>query len=374
MQPNISERTLYGIIIEWGGEPPPGKWYRTMYALTGFSVRERKQDAPVGGVAPRTFYTVEKDIMDDISEAGGVFDPRSNDFGGIAQEGTIIVASYSLARTLYLLLDRGFKVTHKGQEVLIKPVNVYFATLTIETSFSASPADEVALNRIMATMGKRGPRPEPKHYVVTCYEEVQSFSVEASSAIRCPKCGGQHIRPRLGEVVAYADPGGNIIKAWLRLRFGYGHWENTGIGTAEAPALKDIKITDPDEFAFVKALASSPLMDQIEGMGRADQFKTLDAVMTARLRWQDKRRSQARAASVTQFFLDGGSPMDVELIEDEFDIFDAAGVLGKQFVSQEMLRYLKSVNEVEEVELPSAGSTQKDMDAGLVYVPYVEEA
>ena len=338
---NVTNRTLYGIIIEWDGQSPPGKWYRTLQQLTGFTIRARNTAAPLAGVAPKTYYTVAGDILNDIAEVGGTFDPRSNDFGGIAQEGMIILASNSLARALCLMLQRGIRITKKkdAETVYIKPSSVFFSTMTIE-SFSASEADEVALARIQSTLSQRGRRPAPQQFAITCYEDVRTYGVEAHAAIRCPKCGGQHIRPRLGEIVAYKDPGGDLIKAWLRLRFGYGHWENTGEGEVEPPALNDIRIKDQDELALVKTLASAPIIKQMQGLSRADQLAVLDAVMIARLRVSDERRTKARMEALASFFIMGGSPMDVSLSEGDLDIFDTTIIMGKDFSASTMLKHL----------------------------------
>lgn len=347
MEQTTSGRTLYGVIIEWGGQEPPGKWYRTMRHLTGFSVRSRKVGKALGGVAPRTVLTVPGDLADDLAKVGMNFvagasdDPRSNDFGGIAQEGAIIVASYTLARTLYLLLDEGFTITDHGEEVLMKPEKVYFMTLTIEDSFGPSPADAMAMARIRATLGKRGPRPKEKPYAITCYECQFTYGLEVHAVLRCPKCGGQHIRPRQGQIAAYADPGGDLVGAWLRTRFGNGHWEFGGWGTTPAPEAAAIKISDPDELGFVRTLVASPLLGQLAGLERAEQMAVLDAAMTIRLRWQPARRSLARTEALVQYFILGGSHLAVKLAEGKtFDMFDAAGIMGKDFVASHMFDFL----------------------------------
>jgi len=368
----MSARTLYGVIIEWDGQSPPGKWYRIVHQLTGFTVRARDTATPLAGVAPRTFYTVDGDILNDVAEvSGGSFDPRSNDFGGIAQEGMIILASYSLARALYLLLQEGIKTTHKGEKIAVRPSNVFFATMTIEEAFSASEADAVALNRIRETLGRRGKRPAPQQFVITCYEDVHTYGVEAHAAIRCPKCGGQHIRPRLGEVVAYKDPGGDIIKAWLRMRFGFGHWENTGVGSIEPPLLSDIKIADMDELALIKTMTSAPLIQQIKGLNRSDQFAVLDAVLIARLRVSDERRTKARMEALAKFFIMGGSPMDVSLSEGDLDLFDATIVMKDDFTASTQIPTLDKKSYEETTPM---FQVQEDDRNGLRYEPVEEGA
>jgi len=343
------DKKLHGVIIEWDGEAVPSRWYSWLEGLTGFSVRSRDTHSPLAAFTPRSVvpdwalreHLKELETPEEEDSPESVFAKRANDFGGIAQEGAIIVASYSLARLLFFILNRGIPVTTRKTKELkyVKPANVYLMELKIHDTVSILPADKAALNRVENTLGKRGRKAPPANWAVTCYENMKTYTQEASAIVRCPICGGQHIRTRVGSVDAYRDPGGDVLSAWLRTRFANGHWEYAGIGVLEAPALAEV--TDSTERAYVDQLAVSPLMEQIKHLSREDQFAMLDGALIARTRWIEERREEARANALAAFMLRGGSIMDIEVSEGDPDLFDAAGPLGETFIAQQVIDSLK---------------------------------
>lgn len=343
------ERKLHGVIIEWDGVEVPSRWYSWLEGLTGFRVRDRDTHQPLQAFTPRSVipdaqireHLKDLETPEEVDSPESVFAKRANDFGGIAQEGAIIVASYSLARLLFFILDRGVPVTiRKTKEtVYIRPANVYLMEIKVKETVARLPADEAALRRVENTIGKRGRKPPVAWWAVTCYEDMTTYPIEAPEIVRCPHCGGQHIRARSGTLGHYADPGGDVLTAWGRTRFGQGHWEYAGEGSDLAPELGEIK--DGTERAYVDALATSPLLTQISHLSRGDQFAILDAALTARTRWLEERREEARANALAAYMLRGGSILDVEVAEGDPDLFDAAGPLGETFVAQLMVDYVK---------------------------------
>jgi hypothetical protein len=352
----MTSRTLHGVIIEWNGQHPPGSWYRWLEQMTGLSIRARNVSSPLASIAPRKVY-LDQQLRDELDK--GVLDFRANEFGGILQEGAIFVSSPSLARTLFFLLVKGIPTKRAGTAMRIKPSNVQYVEVVIHESMNMLPADELALNRITATLSRRGRRTAPTTFAVTCYEDMKTFKEEAHAAIRCPNCGGQHFRARPGEPVAYKDPGGDLMTAWLRTRFAHGVWEYAGEGAEPAPA--DINLLDKEEAAFVQQLLSAPLMDQIKGLKRADQMTVLDAVFTQRVRWLGERRLKARMDALSNFFQMGGSPVGINLTEGAPDLFDASGPLGAEFAAAKMLVYLSAQD-------------KKDYQSEFTYAPLEEVA
>ncbi len=163
------ERKLHGVIIEWDGVEVPSRWYSWLEGLTGFRVRDRDTHQPLQAFTPRSVipdtqireHLKDLETPEEVDSPESVFAKRANDFGGIAQEGAIIVASYSLARLLFFILDRGVPVTiRKTKEtVYIRPANVYLMEIKVKETVARLAADEAALRRVENTIGKRGRKP-----------------------------------------------------------------------------------------------------------------------------------------------------------------------------------------------------------------------
>ena len=198
---------------------------------------------------------------------------------------------------------------------------------------------------------------------------MTTYNHESHRALRCPHCGGQHIRTRSGVVTGYQDPGGNIFEAWLRTRFSQGQWEYAGESNITPPVYVDLKIVDKDELEIVKLLTTSPLVAQIKDLSRSDQMHILDAVMTARLRWSGERRTKARMDAISAYFMRGGAYQAVTLIEGAPDLFDASGPLGAEFVADQMLKYLETKNTLTKKSPKSART-----DDNVTYGPLDESA
>ena len=311
---------VYAVIIEWMGQSPPTVWYDRIEALTGLRARSRKGKKG-GGDAD-----LESLLAGDNSN-------HFSDYGALAQEGAIICASYSLARTVAALATEGLWVSGgKGNpKVHITPDKVIISEMEV-IDFHMTPEDAEALRRIEKVHGKRG-RPAKdadSDFAVTCMEELASFDKEARGVANCPHCGGTQVRVRNGKRHAFADPGGPVWQAWIATRFAHGIFEIPAKGAELPPPTS--RLTDKKESEIVARLISSSLVPEIEQIDRDDAFTILDALFVARTYWSKERRTDARLEALMAFFKRGGSPTDVELAEpeNEFDWFDLAGPLGPE--------------------------------------------
>lgn len=299
------------VLIEWDGKIPPTQWYDRLNKMAGFRVRTKEQLKQ--GADPNL----------------GVWALRGKQQGFVAQEGLIVCASESLARTIAGMAE-GTLAKDPKTGALSPPANVMLVLDADLTEFVATPDDRKALSRVQAVLGKRGRKSgNPVPYIVTCMEELASHRVEAYDVSNCPNCSGTRIKVRLGNTLGFADPGGLIFDAWVRTRFAHGVFEIPLDGKITPP--KSPALTEGDEIKFVNNLSSAPILAKLQTLPRAEAFTIMDAIFAARLYWDKDRRNESRLKTLTEFFRIGGSPVGIVLYEgDKPDWFDVAGPLGPE--------------------------------------------
>lgn len=278
------------VLIEWDGEQPPTKYYRRLHGLA-LRVRGDKEQSPLARRSP------------------------GDDRGIIFQEGAVICPSASLARTVaFIARDEG-------------AANVSIGSAHLDNNFTRSRQDAEILNRIEEVMGKRGRKPEPIAWAVSCTECMTVNNVEAWAAVNCPNCGGLLVHSRKGQVVAYADPGGDLLESWVATRFQGANWEPAPIDPAGIVPSANPEIFNAREKQSVEAIASSPLYAQLQQLPRDSAFAFLDAIMVSRAYRGRDERLQTRVQIATEFLRRGGNFMHISLTEpDAPDLIDAAAL------------------------------------------------
>ena len=174
----------YIILIEWDGAKPPTRWYTTL-GRYGLKISGNKDTSPLTR--------------------------RASTRGVVFQEGTIIVNSDSLARTL-----ASDARTMGAKTVMIGNIDA--------KNFQMSEQDKRTLEQITAVTSKRGPKnkTEEGRYIIHCYEEAKTHVIDLREApVVCPECGSLRIQWRKGEprkVAPYSDKQ-SITGYWIATRF-----------------------------------------------------------------------------------------------------------------------------------------------------------
>lgn len=316
---------MYILVIEWDAQHP-GKWYRWLERVTGWKARSGDQ--------------VTTSEMADMPEEDllKLMLSRSNDYGIIVQEATIICQSYSLARMLYHLLKRGISVNKRdGTTETIRPKYVCMGEFNLLKGGEESPEDLYAMARSMAYLTRVGRRPPAEQWHVTCLEELATSEVEVDSVIHCPKCGSVHFRTRFGSAPRFKDPGGDLYQAWVRTRFTTGTFIIPLEGDLEPAPESSLRIDDPRERSFVATLRSTPALAQAAKLERGIGFRSLDALYVVRTVWDLNRRMAARAKGLS-LYIQASGPMDgIDLSGSDWDLFDAIDFIGAAEVVKAVL-------------------------------------
>lgn len=297
--------TAWFVIIEWDGAQPPGTWYNRMHRLAG-KVRGDKEQSPL---------------------------QRREDKGIIVQEGCIITKSESLARELALAADE------LGASLVMK----YEGEGDV---FQGTRADHEVHRRVEEVLSKRGRKPKPERWAITCLEEMAVFEKETAEPMQCPRCSGLRVHSRplgeAGSIRPFKDDGDDILRLWIRTRFAGPHWEPRPIADRGLPA-PDFDLIDvgaPREAKVISTLDGSELVDILAGMPRNTAIDVLDAVFIARAYHDPDRRTEQRLTAITKFFGMGGSPIGITLPETPVpDLFDAATLLGPGRAASLMMTY-----------------------------------
>jgi len=302
---DLKTNASYLVAIEWDGKQPPSKWYRRL-ASFGLRVSGSKDLGPVERRA--TAFQHEGKIVK----------------GVIYQEGTIMVSSYSLARTL------AFYAKKQGAR------NVRIAALDVLDTIEQSQQDTQIMQRIENVFGRRG-RPPAKHsWAVSCLECMSLGDQETAAVVNCHNCGGLRINSRKGHSVTYADPGGDVVMAWLRTRFAGPHWEPSDINPEgqEAPPIELCHHDDKDAWI---AMEDSPVLDVIEKMDRASAFLFLDAIYVNLSAYSYEQRAEKRVRAAVHYYqLGGGGSISISEPEAP-DLLVAAGPLASKYVATTVL-------------------------------------
>lgn len=299
--------TMWITIVEWDGNNAPSVWYRRLHSLALRTRGDKERSA----LARRD------------SGRGGI----------IMQEGAIICASESLARHIAHMAEEAFTEIKdlKGQP------SVSIGRIAISENFNMTPQDAAILDRIEGVLGRRGRKTPAEQWTITCTECVAVTEEATHAPVNCPVCSGFLIQARRGFITPYADPGGDVFQAWLRLRFTGGHFEPVPPKNDGRPTPNTVTLTAESQ-ATADLIASSPVLRKIEAMPRDIAFHFLDGLYINRLHRSTEQRLANRVQAATTFFLRGGSPADVSLTEPAFpDLIDAVPTAGVDSVVAWML-------------------------------------
>lgn len=237
----------------------------------------------------------------------------------IIQEGCIITGSESQARLVATLAsDYGIKA-------------IYIGTADLRP-FEVSDADQKAYDLINAKMSRKGRKPDPEEFVVSCWECQTTWEVFASEVMLCPNCHGVNIQVRLGHAarVPTYEEGENILAYW--------QWSRWQAGNFEIPMPSDeYEIMLPPHLGDAAPLAEAIATGQVGEavalipMSEAGKLSLLDAVYIARAFWPSETRAELRAKGMVAWIRDMHENYgDFPLLETDPDILDALGPLGIQ--------------------------------------------
>lgn len=296
--------TLYFVAIEWDGEQPSSTWYDVIHKL-GIYYR---------GDGDKSVSPLERrDTGDDVG----------------FQEGLIFTASETLARSLAFMARDEFGAAA-----------VAIGEAVARTRFTMNREDHAIMERLARTIRKRGRKPKPQKWVVTCLEEMASFEIETPAPVNCPHCRGMRIRSRVGTPNAFSDDGDDIFRLWVRTRFASPHWEPTPVDMVtnvdpEPPAFDEIEMGNAADVEFVAGLEQSEIVEQIANMDRAEQLRVIDAIYVARRVVDPAKRQTARINAISAYFQTGGTRSDFAMAETPVpDLLDTASIMGSEFAGE----------------------------------------
>lgn len=290
---------LHIVLIEFDGAQPPSRYYRRIHGLS-FKVRGDKEVGPLAR--------------------------RDTGKGVIFQEGAVIAASESLARTIAMI------ATDEGA------VNVSIGRVKLDEHFFRTRQDEAILARIERTMGKRGKKPPAQPWVIACTECVQTNAVNHHAPVNCPNCGGLLIHIRPGQPQRFRDPGGDVFDVWLCSRFAGPHWEPVEFDPAAPLPPAEVELLNDRERQAAALIAASPVLEKLRQMPRDVALAFLDAMLVNRAYRDKEARLAARIEAATAFFKRDGNPAAFRLNEPaQPDLADATAVLGAEMVATWLL-------------------------------------
>ena len=242
--------------------------------------------------------------------------------GAIIQEGAIVTSSYSQAK-LVAELARQY-----GVEV------IFFGSCDLQP-YEASPPDRAAWEKVEKVLSRKGRKPDPQTWTVTCLEELLAFEVEASEVYLCPSCQGVAIQVRLGPArrLRAITPHDDPLAYWLHSRFQTGTFELPAEGGQEIAT--SVSVQEERELVQdlltgeVGALAAS-------GLPLTPKFRLdlLDAAYVCRTSWPREARDAARARALIAWVREyKGEVTQINLVEPpKPDLIDCAGILGENLI------------------------------------------
>lgn len=321
----------YIVLIEWDGKKAPSKWYRYLHKLGGrirggdmtLDPRERRQAMYEQAVEEQNKRARAINHAHKRKGRRANYATATEERGEIFQEGAIVCETESRAATLQAL------ATELG------------ARSTVMFKATAFEGDSVAANkgaaRIKAILGRRGRPEDNSNWSILCLEHLGIESEESTGVIACPKCGGVNIRVREGNPRTFSDPNGDLVDAWVRLRFFEGRYEICKVDEAASvpPALSVTAalITEAAESAGVDLLRQSVDLKFIGTLPREQGMRVLDAMFVARV-YNTEKLNKSRVEAVTKYMVNGGNPSRVRLdVPPTPDVLDAAAVLGADFAA-----------------------------------------
>lgn len=204
--------------------------------------------------------------------------------------------------------------------------------------YKATALDKKVYDNINRVMGHRGKHPadvQEIDWVVTCLEEMDSFSYPHSKfALNCPHCHGFYtlFRPN-GMPRHYVYPFGQIdvLEGWLNTRFASGQFEPpidhlTGEPMPTNGREKLNSFADKRGVATLALIENSPkFLELIHKLPETVALGVLDRVFAARNYLQAADRRRARIKAVTAFVGDGVDMSLVNMAErpTSVDLMDA---------------------------------------------------
>lgn len=306
------DKTAYHVVmIEWDGMKPPTKFYRRLHQTFNLGVRDA-------------------DRMD--KSVGPVFRRMGSDGAAVIfQESCVLTTSRTMA----------WKIREYALEFGASAARVFLGSFDEDATNALTEEDRRAFERIEAIAGRRG-RPLPAvKWVIACKECLQVSGVESSAVASCPQCGSLLFNIRTGIQETVAEPGGDVVDRWFRLRFARGRWEPARIvaGQLPAPTIEEIDeavsewARETERKSEKNALT---LLKKSDGflaflrMRDKDEVETLlDAAFMARAYHPREMRQHARTEALGRYFVMDGHPNAASIIEgDEIDLLDCALLIG----------------------------------------------
>src|SRR3990167_9314034 len=310
------------ILIEWDGLKPPTRYYNRLHSLAIFVSGDKKQSP------------IERRLH---SQGSAV----------VAQEGSVLCSSESLARTIALLAQEcGAKYVAVGQVDLHTKIG---------EKLKVSEQDRQALARIESILGKRGRPPaeeDAQMFAVTCLEEIRGYDHHTQVILACPGCGGMLFKCRPGKIATYVyRDGENVLDWWRKSRFINGHFEyayakNTnGKGTKHLPNDTPI-IGNEVEKNVADVLAKSDLywLDLVKSVPSLFQsvVSILDGIFISRAYVSPETRQRDRVATITHIIIKyrtvDASRFQLAERDDRYDILDASSRVGWPSLANIILR------------------------------------
>lgn len=302
---DLKTNASYLVAIEWDGKQPPSKWYRR---LASFGLR-------VSG---------DKDL-NPLERRHTSFEHEGKTIEGVIyQEGAIMVSSYSLACALAQYAKK------------LGAKNVRTVALEVLDRMESSKRDAQIMNRIENIFSKRGRPPARQNWAVTCLECMSVGDQEVAAVVNCHNCGGLRVNSRKGSTAVYADPGGDVVLAWLRTRFSGPHWEPSEIVEDGKEALP-LELCHHDDKDGWIAMEDSAVMDIVEKMDRQSAFLFLDAIYVSLSAYSHRERLDKRIKAAVHYYALGGEDNLPVTETEKPDLLTAAGPLDPQYVATTLL-------------------------------------
>lgn len=295
---------MHIVVIEWDGQTPPTTYYNRMHKL-GLYVRGDKDERnPLVRRTPQ-FVKDNGNTPENI----------------IFQEGCVVCTSEKLARAV-----AGYARTNGAKNVTVIQGGVVGGSMTVE--------DAKILQGLEGKLGQRGrPTGESTPWVVTCFEEAISSSVQESLyAVNCPSCRSPHMRARAGEpITALFDYDAPIFDAWVAHRFTTGQFEVPVNGGETPPPLNPNVDAELERAVLTKMRNSPRLMSEIQAIANKNAptaARMLDAVFCGRAYVSETVRKESRLHAVLALYERGIDQSIHSIVEskDEFDLLDGCHI------------------------------------------------
>ena len=284
----------YIILIEWDGAKPPTRWYTTL-GRYGLKISGNKDTSPQTR--------------------------RASTRGVVFQEGTSIVNSDSLARTL-----ASDARTMGAKTVMIGNIDA--------KNFQMSEQDKRTLEQITAVTSKRGPKnkTEEGRYIIHCYEEAKTHVIDLREApVVCPECGSLRIQWWKGDPrkVAPYDPKKYYLQDyWTATRFdSNGRYEIPMVySNSKLPEIPGIgKFDQGIQNDIVQTYKFAT--DHTQELENKTALRAMDVAYNLQ-HLDDEARLNRRINALREYYQGGGNTNYPMAISPSIDMVDLAGADG----------------------------------------------